>query len=135
MNSAGFDFSAAQVLVTGGSNGIGLAIARAFAVAGAEVRITGTRAAASDYPHDLSGLRYAQLDVRDGAAISALADGLPALDVLVNNAGANFPFKPSEWDPDVFEDAVRVNLVSAFRMALACQPLWRRAGSVCAPAS
>jgi NAD(P)-dependent dehydrogenase (short-subunit alcohol dehydrogenase family) len=123
VNSAGFDFSAAQVLVTGGSNGIGLAIARAFADAGAEVRITGTRAAAADYDHDLSGFRYAQLDVRDGAAIAALAAGLPALDVLVNNAGANFPFKPSEWDPAVFEDSLRVNLVSAFRMALACQPL------------
>ena len=77
------------------------------------MRITGTRAAAADYDHDLAGLRYAQLDVRDAAAITALAAGLPALDVLVNNAGANFPFEPSEWDPAVFEDSLRVNLVSA----------------------
>jgi NAD(P)-dependent dehydrogenase (short-subunit alcohol dehydrogenase family) len=41
----------------------------------------------------------------------------------VNNAGANFPFQPSEWDPAVFEDAVRVNLFSAFRMASACKRL------------
>jgi NAD(P)-dependent dehydrogenase (short-subunit alcohol dehydrogenase family) len=123
VNSLRFDFSSARVLVTGGSNGIGLAVAQAFAAAGAEVLVTGTRPAASDYPHDLSAFRYAQLDVRDGAAIAALASGLPALDVLVNNAGANFPFQPSEWDPAVFEDAVRVNLFSAFRMALACQPL------------
>ena len=40
MNSLRFDFSGARVLVTGGSNGIGLGIARAFAEAGAEVAIT-----------------------------------------------------------------------------------------------
>jgi NAD(P)-dependent dehydrogenase (short-subunit alcohol dehydrogenase family) len=122
VNSARFDFGGARVLVTGGSNGIGLGIARAFAAAGAEVTITGTRAAASDYAHDLSAFAYHRLDVRDGEAIAALAASLGALDVLVNNAGAN-SVQPSEWDPAVFEDAVRVNLFSAFRMASACRPL------------
>ena len=41
-----FDYSDASVLVTGGSNGIGLAIARAYKEAGADVTITGRRAAA-----------------------------------------------------------------------------------------
>jgi NAD(P)-dependent dehydrogenase (short-subunit alcohol dehydrogenase family) len=122
MNSARFDFAGARVLVTGGSNGIGLGIAQAFAAAGARVTITGTRAAASDYEHDLSAFAYAPLDVRDAAAIARVAGGLGALDVLVNNAGAN-TVKPSEWDPDVFEDSVRLNLVSAFRMATAAKPL------------
>src|SRR5207244_13263670 len=31
--------------------------------------------------------------------------------------------QPSEWDPDVFEDSVRLNLSGAFRLALACKPL------------
>jgi NAD(P)-dependent dehydrogenase (short-subunit alcohol dehydrogenase family) len=122
-NSARFDFSGARVLVTGGSNGIGLGIARAFAEAGARVTITGTRPAASDYPHELGAFAYHALDVRDTAAIARVASALGALDVLVNNAGANFPFQPSEWDPDVFEDSVRVNLFSAWRMSLACKPL------------
>ena len=122
-NSVRFDFSGARVLVTGGSNGIGLAIARAFAGAGARVAITGTQARASDYPHDLTAFDYAPLDVRDKAAIARTAGALGALDVLVNNAGANFPFQPSEWDPEVFEDSVRVNLFSAWRMSLACKPL------------
>ena len=122
-NSARFDFSGARVLVTGGSNGIGLGIARAFADAGARVAITGTRASARDYPHDLARFAYAPLDVRDKDAIARVAASLGALDVLVNNAGANFPFQPSEWDPDVFEDSVRVNLFSAWRMSLACKPL------------
>lgn len=122
-NTARFDFSGARVLVTGGSNGIGLGIASAFADAGAHVTITGTRAAARDYPHDLGRFAYAPLDVRDKDAIARVAASLGALDVLVNNAGANFPFQPSEWDPDVFEDSVRVNLFSAFRMSLACKAL------------
>jgi 3-oxoacyl-[acyl-carrier protein] reductase len=122
MNSARFDFSGACVLVTGGSNGIGLGIAQAFAAAGARVTVTGTRPAAADYEHDLSAFAYAALDVRDAAAIARVADALDGLDVLVNNAGAN-TVQPSEWDPDVFEDAVRVNLTSAFRMATAVKPL------------
>jgi NAD(P)-dependent dehydrogenase (short-subunit alcohol dehydrogenase family) len=122
-NAARFDFSGTRVLVTGGSNGIGLGIARAFASAGAQVTITGTKAAANAYPHDLSGFAYAPLDVRDKAAIARVAGALGSLDVLVNNAGANFPFQPSEWDPDVFEDSVRVNLFSAWRMSIACKPL------------
>ena len=122
MNSARFDFDAARVLVTGGSNGIGLGIAAAFAAAGAEVTITGTRAAASDYPHDLSAFAYQALDARDGAAITRVAASLGALDVLVNNAGAN-TVQPSEWDPAVFEASLQLNLVSAFRMATACREL------------
>jgi 3-oxoacyl-[acyl-carrier protein] reductase len=51
-----------------------------------------------------------------------VAAALDGLDVLVNNAGAN-TVQPSEWDPDVFEDSVRLNLVSAFRMATAVKPL------------
>jgi NAD(P)-dependent dehydrogenase (short-subunit alcohol dehydrogenase family) len=123
MNSLRFDDAGARVLVTGGSNGIGLGVARAFAAAGAEVAITGTKASASAYAHDLSGFAYFALDVRDADAIARVAGAQARLDVLVNNAGANFPFSPSEWDPAVFEDAVRVNLFSAFRMASACKPL------------
>jgi len=122
MNQLRFDFSGARVLVTGGSNGIGLGIARAFAAAGARVTITGTRAAAGDYEHDLSSFTYRALDVRDGAAIRDFAAGLDGLDVLVNNAGAN-SVQPSEWDPDVFESALRLNLGSAFRMATAVKGL------------
>jgi NAD(P)-dependent dehydrogenase (short-subunit alcohol dehydrogenase family) len=123
MNSLRFDYAGARVLVTGGSNGIGLGVARAFAAAGAEVAITGTKASAAEYPHDLTGFAYFALDVRDADAIARVAGAQAQLDVLVNNAGANFPFSPSEWDPAVFEDAVRINLFSAFRMASACKPL------------
>ena len=122
MNAVRFDFAGARVLVTGGSNGLGLGIAQAFAAAGADVAITGTpRRRATT--RTTSAVRLPPLDVRDGAAIERLAAALPALDVLVNNAGASFAFQPSEWDPAVFEDSVRVNLFGAFRLAIACRPL------------
>jgi NAD(P)-dependent dehydrogenase (short-subunit alcohol dehydrogenase family) len=123
MNAVRFDFTGTRVLVTGGTSGIGLAVASAFATAGAAVTITGTRAAPADYETDLSAFAYRQLDLRGGDAITRLAGALDGLDVLVNNAGANFARRPSEWDPPVFEDAIRLNLTGAFRMATACKPL------------
>src|SRR5262245_34285637 len=84
VNHVRFDFTGARVLVTGGSNGIGLAVATAFADAGAQVTITGTRSAARDYDHDLARFAYRRLDVRDGDAIDRLPQGLDGLDVLVN---------------------------------------------------
>jgi len=116
-----FDFSGTRVLVTGGTSGIGHAIARAFADAGAGVTITGRKSAAADYPDvDLGGLDYATLDVQDPAAITALAATLDPLDVLVNNAGANLPGGRSEYEPDVFAQSVNINLTGAYRMAHAC---------------
>ena len=116
-----FDFEGCRVLVTGGSSGIGFAIARAFADAGAAVTVTGRKAAASDYDVDLSELAYRQVEVTDRAALARLAEALPALDVLVNNAGANLPGGRNEWEPDVFEESVAINLFSAFRLAVACK--------------
>lgn len=119
--SISFDFSGCRVLVTGGSNGIGAGIADAFRAAGAEVAITGTRSSADDYDHDLSAYRYQSLQVSDREAIAALAAELPALDILVNNAGASLPGGRNEWEPDVFEESVAINLFGAFRLAQACK--------------
>jgi len=123
MNAVRFDFGGARVLVTGGTRGIGFAVATAFADAGAAVTVTGTASSAASYDGIDPRLDYRALDVRDGAAITALARSLDALDVLVNNAGANFARQPSEWDPAVFGDSLRLNLTGAFELAVACRPL------------
>jgi len=120
-NEATFDFSGAKVLVTGGSNGIGRAIAKAFAVAGAEVAITGTRASASEYGDDLSSYDYHPLQLTDKAGIESLAASLDRLDILVNNAGGNFPGGKHEAAPDVFEESVAINLFGAYRLAVGCR--------------
>ena len=49
-----YDYSTATVLVTGGSNGIGLACAQAYRSAGAKVIITGRKASANDYEPTLT---------------------------------------------------------------------------------
>src|SRR3954447_21458285 len=98
------DFGGYHVLVTGGTSGIGHAIAHAFNAAGAEVRVTGTRATADDYDVDLAPFAYHQCHMSAPEEIGALAATLGSLDVLVNNAAQNLPGGRSEYDPDVFEE-------------------------------
>jgi NAD(P)-dependent dehydrogenase (short-subunit alcohol dehydrogenase family) len=116
-----FDFGGCRVLVTGGTSGIGAGIAAAFVVAGADVTITGTREKASEYDADLSAYTYQQLRMTDNEQIDALAGSIESLDVLVNNAGASLPGGKSELIPDVFEEAVRINLFGTYRLAHACR--------------
>jgi NAD(P)-dependent dehydrogenase (short-subunit alcohol dehydrogenase family) len=111
-----YNYRGAHVLVTGGTSGIGAGIAAAYRDAGAEVTITGTRQTAGEYTEDLTGFRYLQLSLTDNAQIAAVAAALPQLDILVNNAGANFMMQ-NEYDPEIFEKGVRVNLTSAYRMS------------------
>ena len=117
MSGATFDFAGAHVLVTGGTSGIGLAIAGAFDDAGAHVSITGTRAGPDAYDVDLTRFAYRQCRMTEAAEIEATAGALDTLDVLVNNAGRNLPGGRSEYEPDVFEEAVSINLFGAFRLA------------------
>ncbi len=117
--SVTLDYSGHAVLVTGGSNGIGLAIARAFSDAGAEVSITGTRAGGGDYEEDLSGFSYRQVLVEDGEAVDALITATERVDVLVNNAGTAIR-APEALTPEGFEKNIAINLNSVFRL---CQGL------------
>lgn len=118
--TASFDFSNARVLVTGGTSGIGLATARAFATAGAHVTITGTRAGADAYDVALDQFSYRQLRVTDNAEIQAVADSLDGLDILVNNAGNAKFAGPDASVESVFEEMVRVHLLSGHHLSQAC---------------
>lgn len=121
--SVEYDFRGSHVLVTGGSSGIGAGLAAAFLEAGARVTITGTRGSASEYDADLSGYDYQQLQITERDAVERVAAGLGTLDVLINNAGANMPGGRNEWEPEVFEESVAINLFGSFRMSVACKEM------------
>jgi len=120
--TATFDFSGKAVLVTGASSGIGLAIAEGFRSAGASVSVTGTRAAAADYPGDLSGFAYHGVDLREAAAVDALAASFDRLDVLVNNAGMTYRAAEA-LVPENFETVIDVNLNAVYRLCQRLRPL------------
>lgn len=113
-----YRFDGAHVLVTGGTSGIGASTAAAFADAGAQVTITGTKSSASDYAANLSRYTYRQLDLESRDSLEDLAAATTACDALVNNAGLSFySHGLDEHDPDVFERALAIHLAAPFRLA------------------
>ena len=104
------DFGDKQVLVVGGSSGIGNGIAQAFRAHGAGVAVCGTRAAASDYSPDdgshLDGLDYARLDVSDAGAVETFKPAFDKLDVLVLAQGAVI-YRRGEFEMEGFPQGSR----------------------------
>lgn len=125
------------VLITGANRGIGLGLAKGFREAGDYVLATARRPYQAK---DLIELRTAQeaddhlrihaLDLGDPASIDSLATELTAfpgkLDLLINNAGI-YPDKDIErladLNPDLIEQALRVNLLGTVRLTRALLPL------------
>jgi 3-oxoacyl-[acyl-carrier protein] reductase len=122
VNRAEFDFDGSRVLVTGGTSGIGHAVARAFATAGATVTITGRQARADDYDTDLRALTYRPMEITDPDSVDELVAGLDGLDVLVNNAGATFPGGRDEWEPNTFAQSLALNAAGPMRLTMGCRP-------------
>jgi 3-oxoacyl-[acyl-carrier protein] reductase len=120
------DFSGKQVLVVGGSSGIGNGIAQAFRAKGARVHVCGTRAKASDYSAEegshLEGLEYSQLDVSSPHAIEQFKPGFDRLDVLVLAQGAVI-YRRGEFEMDGFRKVVEVNLMSLMACATKFQAM------------
>jgi 3-oxoacyl-[acyl-carrier protein] reductase len=114
------DFSGKQVLVVGGSSGIGNGIAQAFQSRGARVEVCGTRISAADYsPEDgshLEGLGYVQLDVSDPQAVEKFQPSFDRLDVLVLAQGAVI-YRRGEFEMAGFRKVLEVNLMSLMACA------------------
>ena len=109
------------VLITGGTGGIGRCIAASFLKRGWAVVATGASAAEVATAPKADGLLNTVLDVTDQGAITALVDGLPDLACLVNAAG--IIRRGQEYDIDIFQQVIDVNLTGTMRMCLACKPL------------
>lgn len=122
-------FAGKKILVSGGSSGVGLALARGFAALGGDVVATGTsekKLKANRNDPANHGIEFFGLDVRDGAAIAERVSQFARLDVLVNAAGILSVDAP--FDEATYLDVVDVNLHGALRLALAGEPLLKQSG-------
>lgn len=126
---------AQRVLVTAGANGIGLAIARAFAENGARVVVCDIDEAALETARAaIPGLTALRCDVSDraqaGAMVDRAASALGGLDVLVNNAGIGGPTAPlHEMHPGDWDRVLAVNLTGTFDVTRAAVPHLIAAGA------
>ncbi|MDR5837045.1 SDR family oxidoreductase [Caballeronia sp. LZ034LL] len=114
-------------LVSGGTSGIGLEIARGLAALGARVTATGSSIDKITQLKRLdtsAGIAFDHLDVTDPDAIASFAQRFKRLDILVNSQGISRPGK--EYDDTTFLNVMDINLISAMRLASATIPLLQR---------
>ena len=120
----------ARLLVTGGSAGIGAAIASLARQRGAAVVINGRDGARLEAAAARLGVSAVQGDVGTGAEriVEAAVKELGGLNVLINNAGWGQRMKLEELDPQLFEAMWRTNVLGAAMMAKHALPHLRAAG-------
>lgn len=120
-----FSLAGRAALITGGSQGIGFALAGGLKAAGARIILNGRGAdklaAAAER---LGGADTLPFDVTDHAAARAAIDGYEAetgpIDILVNNAGMQHRGPLEDFEPEDFERLMRTNVSSVFNVGQAC---------------
>ena len=117
-----FRLDGKTALVTGAGRGIGHAVARALATAGAElVLVSRTKRELDEVALEIVSrggqARVVPFDVTDSAAIRDAFGGLERLDILVNNAGLNRPQPFLEVDEATLDQLLTLNVRAAFLVA------------------
>jgi NAD(P)-dependent dehydrogenase (short-subunit alcohol dehydrogenase family) len=120
-----FDFTGKNVMVFGGTSGINLGIAKAFAKAGARVGVASRSqdkvdAAVAELGNDAGPALGFALDVRDHEAVSAAVESFKAergtIDVLVSGAAGNFPSLAAALSPNGFKAVADIDLMGTFHV-------------------
>src|SRR6478609_11014465 len=125
MTAGLFDLSGRRALVTGSSQGIGLALARGLAEAGADVVLNGRdREKLAAAQASLPDARVLSFDVTDREAVRRAIDDFETtvgpLDILVNNAGVQHRAPLEDFPADEFERLLQSNVSSVFHVGQAC---------------
>ena len=124
-----FDLTGKTALVTGSSQGIGLALARGLAAASADVVLNGRDTAkladaAAALTAEGARVRMLAFDATDHGAVRAAIDGFEAtsgpIDILVNNAGMQHRAPLEEFPAEAFQRLLQTNIASGFNVAQAC---------------
>lgn len=137
-----FSLQGRTALVTGGTRGIGLMIAKAFVEAGATVYVCARDAeACAQTAAELSALGTchgiaANLASEEGVQHLAtqLADHISQLDILVNNAGTTWGAPLETYPAKAWDKVMQLNVTSVFGCIQQLLPLLRKAGSAANPA-
>ena len=132
------DFTGKTVFVMGGTSGINLGIAEAFAAQGARVSVASRSQEKVDAAvvtlsgHGGEAMGFSA-DVRDVEAVKAAfagaQDRFGAIDVLVSGAAGNFPAPASNLSPNGFKSVVDIDLLGTFHVLHAAYPYLTRSGA------
>lgn len=119
--------SGKTALITGGGTGIGEAIAKSFAEAGATVVITGRREEKLQAAVEGTSIKYHACDVGNRESVNELFDWFQQevgpLNILVNSAGVNVQKRSvAELDPADWDKMIRINATGAYNCAYAALP-------------
>lgn len=115
-----------NAVVTGGTRGIGKAIAERFLASGANVAIIGTNSERGETVAKNIGARFYALDVSDRNAVEAtmkqILEEMGSIDILVNNAGITRDKLLMKLTPEDWDDVLTTNLTSVYHT---CQAVIR----------
>ncbi len=133
-----FDFTGKNVFVFGGTSGINLGIANAFARAGARLGVASrsqdkVEAAVAQLGNEAGPALGFSLDVRDHEAVAAAVETFVAergkIDVLVSGAAGNFPAAAAALSPNGFKSVVDIDLMGTFHVMRAAYSALAKPGA------
>ena len=136
-----FDLTGKRALITGSSQGIGFALARGLAGAGAEIILNGRDQSKLDTAAEIlqgDGAKVYSLtfDVTDHEAVRAAVDGFEtkvgSIDILINNAGMQYRTELHNFPAEAFERLLQTNVASVFHVgqAVARHMIDRKQGKI-----